>query len=66
MPSMTSNYQQIYQTGSNVMVWSNSQQVWIPGVVIQQIAEHKVVNVRYGHFEKLMPWNSCDLRSVNY
>lgn len=52
----------LYNKGSNVMVWSNSKQMWIPGIVIDIMNDHQVVNVRYGDFEKLMPWNSNDIR----
>ena len=44
------------------MVWSNSKQMWIPGIVIDIMNDHQVVNVRYGDFEKLMPWNSNDIK----
>ena len=58
---------QIYKKGTNVMVWSNSKQMWIPGIVTQIIQDNnnnnqKIVNVRYGDFEKLMPWYSNDIR----
>ena len=40
------------------MVWSNSNQAWTEGVVIDVVEAYEVVNVRYADHEKLVPIHS--------
>ena len=47
-----------YKKGTRVMVWSNSNQAWTEGVVIDVVEAYEVVNVRYADHEKLVPIHS--------
>eukprot|EP01083_Nonionella_stella_P084668 234442_1 len=52
----------LFQRGSNVLVWSKSKERWLPGVITGVVQQHRIVNVRYGDSEKLLPWDSNDLQ----
>merc|ERR1712228_1004486 len=53
-----------YKKGKKVRVWSNSQQTWFVGVVIDCVPSYEVVNVRYGDHEKLVPVSSDEIKLI--
>ena len=54
-----------YKKGTRVMVWSNSKQAYIEGVVIQVLPQYQAVDVRYADHQKIVPLNSNQLRLLD-
>eukprot|EP00484_Ammonia_sp_Unknown_P019039 CAMPEP_0197030348 /NCGR_PEP_ID=MMETSP1384-20130603/9598_1 /TAXON_ID=29189 /ORGANISM="Ammonia sp." /LENGTH=465 /DNA_ID=CAMNT_0042459675 /DNA_START=42 /DNA_END=1439 /DNA_ORIENTATION=+ len=51
-----------YQKGTKVRVYSKSEQKWIDGVIEDTVPGYGLINVRYGHSEKLLEINSPHFR----
>ena len=54
-----------FEIGSKVVVWSHSQNAWIPGVVIRVMAEYEMIGVRYGDHEKFVAITSKDIKLLS-